>query len=41
MLKKDKEWILNIFGFKKPFPIVTINSIDRQKLQIPIITGTI
>lgn len=32
MLKKEKEWILNIFGFKKPFPIVTINSIGRHKI---------
>ncbi|MDO5089835.1 MAG: AraC family transcriptional regulator [Leptotrichiaceae bacterium] len=32
MLKKDKERILNIFRFKKPFPIATINAIGRHKI---------
>ncbi|RRD39459.1 AraC family transcriptional regulator [Leptotrichia sp. OH3620_COT-345] len=35
MLKKDKEWVLNIFQFKKPFPIATINAIGRHKITDP------
>ena len=35
MLKKDKEWILNIFKFRKSFPLITINSIGRHKITSP------
>ena len=33
MLKKDKKWILNVFDFEKPFPIVFIRAIGRHSIS--------
>lgn len=33
MLKKDKKWILNVFDFEKPFPMVSIRAIGRHSIS--------
>ena len=33
MLKKDKKWILNVFDFEKPFPMVFIRAIGRHSIS--------